>query len=151
MKILFYAYGNPGRQDDGLGVFLCDELIKWAAEKGIKNIDFDSNYQLNAEDSFSVSGHDLIIFADAVKKQKEPFRLKKIKPSGSIAFSTHSMSPESVLALCEELYKKRPKAYMLAIKGYKWEVNEPLSAKAKVNLRRAGEFMKKKLQNPEKF
>ncbi|NJK85082.1 MAG: hypothetical protein HC906_03035 [Bacteroidales bacterium] len=30
--ILIYGYGNPGRQDDGLGVLLCERLLKWVHE-----------------------------------------------------------------------------------------------------------------------
>lgn len=145
MKILIYAYGNPGRQDDGLGIFLCDELQKWAAEKKQENLTFDSNYQLNAEDALLASEHEAVIFIDAAKEQDEPFKFREIKPAKSIAFSTHSMSPESVMALCEELYGKTPGAYILTIKGYMWEVNGLITPEAAANMEKALEFMKIRL------
>ena len=42
-KILLYGYGNPGRQDDGLGVLLVEELEKWSK---INQIDSSFIYQL---------------------------------------------------------------------------------------------------------
>ena len=55
-KILVYGYGNPGRQDDGLGVALVEELEQWVATEKIPGLDFDSNYQLNAEDALAGFG-----------------------------------------------------------------------------------------------
>ncbi len=35
MQILVYGYGNPGRQDDGLGVELVRRLEEWAVENEV--------------------------------------------------------------------------------------------------------------------
>ncbi|NJN27298.1 MAG: hypothetical protein HC819_15640 [Cyclobacteriaceae bacterium] len=43
-KVLIYGYGNPGRQDDAVGVMCAQELEKWATDLRFKFIDFDSNY-----------------------------------------------------------------------------------------------------------
>ncbi len=149
MKILVYGYGNPGRQDDGLGIRLSEDLENWAHEKGIANVSFDTNYQLNAEDALEVSGNDVVIFADAAKNEDETFTFNPLKPARKIAFTTHAMNPETVLALCDELYKKRPKAYMLSINGFKWEVAGKMTPGAERNLSLAEEFLKQKLLNPE--
>ena len=36
MRILIYGYGNPGRQDDGLGIRLSEELENWAHQQGLE-------------------------------------------------------------------------------------------------------------------
>lgn len=151
MKILVYGYGNPGRQDDGLGIFFSEEIEKWAAEKGYKNIDCDSNYQLNAEDAVDVIEHEVTLFADAAHEQQEPFKIKKLKAGESIAFSTHALTPESVLAVCNELYSKNPDAWIITIKAEKWGVNEPMTQGAKGNLKAALEFIKPVLMDPKGF
>jgi hydrogenase maturation protease len=149
MKILIYGYGNPGRQDDGLGIRLTEELDNWAHEKGIDDVTFDTNYQLNAEDALLASEHDVVIFVDAAKNGDETFNFNPISPGRRISFTTHAMSPESVLALCEELYKKTPKAYMLSINGSSWEVAEAMTGEAERNLGLALEFLKQKIQRPD--
>jgi Ni,Fe-hydrogenase maturation factor len=40
MKILVYGFGNPGRQDDGLGIFFVNEFEKWVLKKKKKRYIF---------------------------------------------------------------------------------------------------------------
>ena len=144
LKILIYAIGNPGRQDDGLGIALADRIESKFSGK----FEFDSNYQLNVEDALLISEKDIVLFIDASKNEIEDYQLSRIKPQGSIEFTTHSMAPSSVLALCEELYNKTPLALMMEIKGYEWEINETISDRALVNLDKAEEFLNGILQEP---
>ncbi len=137
MKILLYAYGNPGRQDDGLG----DALAQMIEKDNLPGVTVDSNYQLNIEDAAIVAEHDTVVFADASVNSAEPFEFSSITPSKEIAFTTHALSPQSVLALCEDVYKKTPPAYLLAIRGYEWEMEEPMTEKAKKNLDEAYQFI----------
>ena len=34
LRILFYGYGNPGRQDDALGIHFIDQMEIWIKENG---------------------------------------------------------------------------------------------------------------------
>ena len=145
MKILIYGYGNPGRQDDGLGPKLVELFEK---EKNMnvdmQSIDLDSNYQLNIEDADNIKDYDLIIFADASKTCKEPLEINEIYPSNEIQFTTHSISPQSVLAICDDIHDKQPKAFLLEIRGYDWEMLiESMSQKAEDNLLIAYDELKK--------
>ncbi len=132
--LLIYGYGNPGRQDDGIGVALVEELEAWAKAEGLPGLAFDTNYQLNAEDALAVAGARAVLFVDAAREGPEPFEFKRLTPRGEIAFSTHAMSPESVLALAAELYDARPPAWILAIRGYSWEPSETPTEAARSNL-----------------
>ena len=58
------------------------------------------------------------------------------------------MPPSSVLALCSELYNKEPDAYILSIKGYRWDLAEDMSSMAKDNLDKALVFLKGILTDP---
>lgn len=143
---LVYGYGNPGRQDDGLGPALVEDLDAWLPEALRPRVTLDSNYQLNAEDALAIAGQDTVIFADAAVGEGEPFSFRRLEPEATIAFSTHAMSPATVLALCEELYGKRPDAYLLTIRGYSWEPNAPMTPAAAANLAAAREFLRQFLQ-----
>lgn len=141
-KILFYGYGNPGRQDDGLGINFCEKLKVWAKKNNFK-IDFDINYQLNIEDSFIISDYNLVIFVDSAKNLKNCFSFKKIKPIDITYYTSHRMLPENIIFLCKKLYNKTPESYLLTIKGYSWNFKENLTKRASNNLENALNFIKK--------
>jgi hydrogenase maturation protease len=132
-RLLFYGIGNVGRQDDGLGIRLIEELenLNLPAQ-----IELQSNYQLNIEDALEISNFDVVIFVDATieKDAIAPFALRPIKPSDDIAFSTHAMGMESILALSDQLYGRTPKAFVLTIPGYSWEIKDELTEAAQQNL-----------------
>lgn len=147
-KILFYGYGNPGRQDDALGISFVDEIENWVNAKQITNIDFESNYQLNIEDAEKISNYDLVIFADASLEPIENFAFTEVEPNDAqVEFTMHAVSVSFVVDLCQKIYGKGPKAFLIHIKGYEWDLNfdRGLSEKAKENLKQALEFTKKKL------
>ncbi len=145
MKILIYGYGNPGRQDDGLGPRLVERIEQQQSDnKLFQNVDTDSNYQLNIEDADNINQYDIVIFVDASVSAEPPFEFTGIKPSKDIELSTHAVSPQSVLARCEDIHGAYPKTYLLAIRGHEWEMMiETLSEQAKGYLDAAFE----KLQN----
>ncbi|MFC2049010.1 hydrogenase maturation protease [Elusimicrobiota bacterium] len=141
-EILVYGYGNPGRQDDGLGIALVERLKN---DNLHSNIEFDVNYQLNVEDALTISTKDIVIFIDASSLNIDCFRFQKIIPSAANDFTTHAMHPSCVMEICRKLYDKSPDAYILEIKGYKWDMKEILSQEAQRNLELAYRFMKNKL------
>jgi hydrogenase maturation protease len=136
-RILVFGVGNPGRRDDGLGA----KFVSLLQKRQIKDIDCDSNYQLQVEDALALLDYGAVIYVDASKKGKPPFAFKEIFPSFQIPFSTHELSPQSVLGLCRELYNHRPRAFLLAIRGHKWGIGEFLSAQAEANLTLALDFL----------
>ena len=142
-NILVYAYGNPGRQDDGLGNCLVELLKPWLDENGLDNVKLDSNFQLNIEDADNIREKDIVVFVDASIEDIEDFRLDIVEPSeGRSEFSMHSASPAYILALCNKLYNRFPETYLLQIRGYEFEFMEGLSSRATENLERAVSFIK---------
>lgn len=141
-RILIYGIGNPSRQDDALGIVFVGKLQEWVDTEKMPNISFDSNYQLNIEDAYDISEKDVVVFVDASVEPIEDFHFRQIFPCDSISISSHSMSPESVLSLCDELYDKKPSAFLLTIKGFSWELDSAMTASAKKNLNSAMDFAK---------
>ncbi|RWX43936.1 hydrogenase maturation protease [Candidatus Electrothrix aarhusensis] len=144
-SVLVYGFGNPGREDDGAGVALA-ERIRAAALPGVST---DSNYQLNVEDALLLTEYDIIIFADATRNPVDRFSFYRLQPDTSVSFTTHAMSPGSVLALCSQLYGKTPPVYMLEIAGVSFELREGMTAEGKKNTLAAGHFLKGLLERAD--
>jgi hydrogenase maturation protease len=141
-KILIYGYGNPGRQDDGLGIELVEEIDRWCTENGLDHVYTDSNYQLNLEDASEISGYDVVIFADASREEIRDFCLDPLTPSDKTEFSMHAVSPAFILHLSESVFHHEPEAYLLHIRGYEWEFMAGMTEKARTNLAGAVEYIK---------
>lgn len=141
-KILVYGYGNPGRQDDGLGIRLAEELQKWSNGQHLVNIQTDMNYQLNLEDAANIGSYDLIIFADATREEIPEFKIDPIIPSEKSEFTMHAVSPAYILYLCKHMFDNEPEAYLLHIRGYQWEFMEDMTDRAKANLNKATDYIK---------
>ena len=141
-NILVYGYGNPGRQDDGLGPALAEKI----GALNIPGVVTDSNYQLNVEDALEITKSRAVFFADASVDCGEPFVFGEVFPSNSIRFTTHTILPDSLMAICNELYGVNVPAYILAIRGYSWKFNEPMTGKAESNMQEAFAFIVERLR-----
>jgi len=136
-RTLVYGIGNPGRRDDGMG----PKLVSLIETEKIENVDCNSNSRLNIEDALTCSHYDAVVFVEASENAAPPFEFTELEPAGEMAITTHEMSPSSVLALTAELYARRPRAWLLAIRGFEWNLAEGLSLQAEVNFRSAAEFL----------
>lgn len=137
-KVLVLGYGNPGRQDDGLGAALVASLEADPAP----GVTAEADYQLNIEDAATLAQHDAVLFVDAAVEGPEPYDFRAVEPAAEIAFTSHSVSPESVLAIAEESFGARRPAWVLAIRGYTFEFEEGLSPRAQANLDQAAAFVR---------
>lgn len=140
-KLLIYGYGNPGRQDDALGVELADQIETWSNEQGIKFADFETNYQLNIEDALLASEYESVIFADASTEDIQDIKFTKVESDPKIEFTMHAVSPAFILHLCQSLYNKFPQVFLLHIKGYEFDFLAPMSKNAEENLKKARDFV----------
>lgn len=147
IQILVYGYGNPGREDDGLGIELVKRLEGWSKQSGLQGIAFDTNYQLNIEDAEAISEKDFVFFADASTEEIDNFILTQVTGEKEVTYTTHAASPGYIVKLCADLFGKYPKVFLMHIKGYQWEFKEGLSEKAENNLQKAFDFMKDYLIN----
>lgn len=141
--LFIYGIGNIGRQDDGLGWAFVDAL----EDSLPPQVETFCNYQLNIEDAEMISHHPQVLFVDASKAEDlDSFRCNKVDAKASVSFSSHFLSMESVLALCHDIYKKKPTTYVMEIRGYEWELQQGLTKSAQNNLNQAISFFKDKIQ-----
>lgn len=131
---LIIGIGNNTRQDDGLGWCFLDKLE--ADDYNPDNLLY--KYQLMVEDAEIIAEYKNVIFIDASKEHsKEGYEIDRIYPSEQVSFSTHAVPPNQVLNLCENIYQQKPKAYVIKIDGYVWDIEIGLSEQAQVNLNNA--------------
>jgi hydrogenase maturation protease len=137
--VLVLCYGNPAREDDGLGPAVAELL----ASSPVAGARVESNYQLLVEDAVAVSEASLVVFVDAAAAGPEPFEFRTIEPGETGGYMAHSIGPAQLLGLARELFGRSPAAYLLAIRGYSFEMfHEGLSRQASENLSRATEYLR---------
>ena len=136
-SIFVLGYGNPGRQDDGLGPMAAETV----GLLGLASVTVDAAYQLNIEDADAISGHDTVVFVDASVSAPEPFSFERLTPVDEITFTSHSVSPGSILKLCADHFGPAPEAYVMAIRGYSFEFEGGLTEAAQRNLDAALRFL----------
>jgi hydrogenase maturation protease len=132
-RILVLGYGNPGRQDDGLGPLAAAEI----GSLGWPNLKTQDNYQLNIEDAIDVAEHDIVWFVDASKTGTVPYSVQELSAVAILEFTSHLVRPEVILAIAHNYFGGLPKAYLLAIRGYEFEFIEELTNGARDNLHAA--------------
>ncbi len=146
--ILIVGYGNPGRQDDGLGPALAEAI----EALGLARVTVDSDYQLNVEHAEMAARHDVVVFADAALEGEAPFAWSRVEPGESgIHFTSHHLGPADVLALARDLFSGKPAGYVLAIRGRRFgEFAGGLSREARVALEDAVEFLTARMRDMNK-
>jgi hydrogenase maturation protease len=149
-RVLIYGYGNPGRQDDGLGAAFIQKMEEWISTNPSTGINLDCNYQLNIEDAEVISGMDLVVFVDASQEEIEDFSFTRVDASSArVEFSMHAVSPAFVVDLCKKMFHDAPDTYLLHIKGSQWDFKEELSKTAVENLEKAFTFLTNKILKGE--
>ncbi len=144
-KTLLLGWGNPGRQDDGLGPALAG-LVEAGAIDGVT---VDTDYQLQIEDAAEIARHERVVFVDADSRGPEPFSCQRLRPSSTpLSFSSHSVSPAALLALSERLFGRLPEAWLVGVRGYRFdELEERLSPGARENLNAAASYLSSALRS----
>jgi len=146
-RLLVYGIGNPGRQDDALGIRVVERL---EAGDLPATVTLEANYQLTPEDALTLSQHDVVIFVDATvaPDTPAPYSLRPVAPQAVNAFSSHTLGMGTVLELCARLYGRAPRAYALALPAYEFEVNAALSPRAAANLAGTCDALSSLLSHP---
>jgi hydrogenase maturation protease len=131
------GYGNPGRCDDGLGPAFAARI----ADRSLAGLKVSTDYQLTVDHALKIAEARQVVFVDALMGDPAPFRFARVEPSIASDLSSHSLAPESVLALARTLFSAEPPAYVLGISGREFgKIREGLSREAEENLRLAEAF-----------
>lgn len=130
---LIIGIGNESKGDDGLGWAFVDLISKKYPDFTIQY-----NYQLGPEDAEIISQYNWVLIVDASYNQFDRgFHLSKLVPSDTVEIFTHSMRPDQLLFLSNQIFDKLPKVWLLEISGYKFEFGTTISNEAISNLHKS--------------
>lgn len=137
-KSLIIGYGNPDREDDGVAWHILRALtIKLGLpapesyedefpEYGL--IDFAFYLQLTPEMAEDINEYGYVCFVDAhTGNIPEPVRLISVESEFQRSPFTHHLTPQSLLSMCETLYKRKPEAVLLSVLGHRFLFSRQLS------------------------
>ncbi|MCW9014079.1 MAG: hydrogenase maturation protease [Gammaproteobacteria bacterium] len=148
--ILVFAYGNPSRGDDALGPELLQRLDKKLPGSSLKNkIELQTDFQLQIEHTLDMKNRQLVIFVDASLKPENAFHFSQLSSEKDDSYTSHAMSPAALLNLFEQIHPDdNPAVYLLAIRGYQFELGKAISKTAENNLQQALEYLHGWLTTP---
>lgn len=125
---LVLAVGNPSRGDDALGPALLDQLaVVLAPQLARGEVELLTDFQLQIEHALDVAGRARVLFVDASVRATAPYELGRVHAQRDASVSSHAMSPAAVLDALSALRAPAPEAWVLAIRGERFELGEPLS------------------------
>ena len=139
--ILIFAIGNESRGDDALGPLLVRGLESLGEAAG--RVELIEDYQFQVEHVTDLAGRGVVLFVDADTSCAAPFEFSKINAAHDRSYTSHAMTPFALLHTYRQLYgADAPPAFLLRIRGYDFELGNPVSDKATANLEAATMFVR---------
>ena len=133
--LLVFGWGNMSRGDDALGPLFVEQLRAGLGEGCAGRVDFLDDFQLQVEHALDLLGRRSVLFVDASLDCAAPFEATALGAARDGSFTTHAMSPASVLQVFRDLYHAEPPpCTQLAIRGTDFGLGEPAGAAALANL-----------------
>lgn len=133
--LLVLGVGNPSRGDDALGPLFVERAEQALADEVRSGaVELITDYQLQIEHALDLTGRQRVLFVDASVTAAPPFELSRIAPRRDRSLSTHALSPEAVLETYRALSGEPPEAWVLAMRGERFELGEGLSERASAHL-----------------
>lgn len=144
-KVLIFGYGNPSRGDDALGPLLLEHLettLPAAATRPI-TLELLTDFQLQIEHALDMAGCDWVVFVDAHASCLPPYTFSRIEPSEDNSYTTHALSPAALLKVFQQIHSgaNPPPSFLLSIRGYQFELGDPLCQAAAAHLSAATDLM----------
>lgn len=132
------GYGNPDREDDGVAWHILRALtfkLGLPAPESYEDefpeselVDFAFYLQLTPEMAEEVSQYRYVCFVDAhTGNIPEPVRLIDVESEFQHSPFTHHLTPQSLLSMCENIYRKKPDAALVSVLGNRFLFSRILS------------------------
>lgn len=137
--LLIFGYGNPSRGDDAIGPLLLDRL----EALDLPYVELLTDFQLQVEHACDLQERERVLFIDASVSCAAPYAFSRLHAQKDPSYTSHIMSPAAVLHAYRELYGPPPPAYLLAVRGERFELGESLSAAATASLEAAFELLQR--------
>ena len=149
MGAVLLGYGNPSRGDDALGPRLLERAEAWLADHPGLDVATVTDFQLQIEHALDLKGRDLALFLDADAACPGAFAFAPVTPARDDSYTTHELSPGAVLQVFQQVEGAAPPpAYILSVRGERFDLGEPLSPGAEAHLEAAWVFLQGLLEDP---
>jgi hydrogenase maturation protease len=133
IPILIFAIGNESRGDDALAPLLLRDLE--GSDDTAGRVELIEDYQLQVEHVTDLIDRSAVLFVDADVSCAEPFHFSEIAAEKDSSYTSHVMTPFALLHTYRQVYGiDAPAAFLLRIRGYDFELGNPLSDNAAANL-----------------
>jgi hydrogenase maturation protease len=151
--VLVFAYGNPSRGDDALGPAMFDLLEKHqASNNAFDDFELLVEYQLQIEHAIDLEHRKRVLFIDASTSCAPPYEFSKLQAKQDDSYTTHAMSPASVMAVYQKINEQEPPpSYLITIRGYEFDLGREITEQAVINLQEAYEFIKTLLKTDNNY
>ena len=139
MRTLIIGYGNPSRQDDGVGLAVVNGLRARAGqrllEEGEDGFDdlgtaLDTLFlqQLSPELAETLIEYDRVVLVDAhFGIYPELVHRAELDPHVEAAIVSHHFKPGTLLALARQLYGRAPSGELVSVRGFAFDFTSELS------------------------
>lgn len=133
------GYGNPSRQDDGVGLAVVNGLRvrmgRAPLDEGDDGFDglghhLDTLFlqQLSPELAETLIGYDHVVLVDAhFGIYPETVHRAELDPQIEAAIVSHHFKPGTLLALAQQLYGRAPTAEIISVRGFAFDFTSELS------------------------
>lgn len=129
--VLVIGIGNPSRGDDAIGPLAIEHL----EGHGLPDAELLTDFQLQVEHALDLVGRREVVFIDAAATGPEPFEFTPVSPAAHAGAISHALTPAAVLeAFVRVTDAPLPAAFVLAVRGYDFELGASLSDAAAANL-----------------
>lgn len=139
MRVLVIGYGNPSRQDDGVGLAVVNGVRLRTGQVPLDEGDdgFDDLghpldtlflQQLSPELAETLIDYDHVVLVDAhFGIYPELIHRTDLDPQVESAIVSHHFKPGTLLALAHQLYGRAPTAELISVRGYAFDFTSVLS------------------------
>jgi hydrogenase maturation protease len=142
-RTLVIGYGNPSRNDDGVGLAVVNQLRQRLGLAGLDEtadgydeLGVESPYeldtlflqQLTPELAETVAAYDRLILVDAhTGAYPDLVNRTILAPRHDPAMVSHVLKPDHLLALARQFFGKSPQAELISVRGFDFNFGETLS------------------------
>jgi len=136
-QLLVLAVGNPSRGDDALGPLLLERLAAIGMEAA-GDVELLTDFQLQVEHALDLEGRRAVLFVDAARPGAvDGVGLRAIHAGIRLRPVSHALSAPDVLHVATLLAGHAPPAWLLAVEGECFALDESLSPMAQQRLEQA--------------
>ncbi|MBV8418011.1 MAG: hydrogenase maturation protease [Verrucomicrobia bacterium] len=140
-RVLIIGYGNPLRGDDSLGWEIARRLATSIQDKPVEVLALN---QLTPELSEPISEVELVIFIDASHAGKPgSWTCETVEPNATSSHTLgHHLTPMSLLAYAQIIFKANPRALLLSVAGESFDYRQELTPSVATALPAVEQFVR---------